>query len=93
MWVHLNVHGNILIINFNLLKIIFNLIFWYEVKPVIQKGAQWRKVASRGDGTSTAELVCRAEGIPNVHFIWEKNNILMDFNNPRLEIKQILCLL
>uniref|UniRef100_A0A3B3ZLW4 Uncharacterized protein n=1 Tax=Periophthalmus magnuspinnatus TaxID=409849 RepID=A0A3B3ZLW4_9GOBI len=46
-----------------------------QFKPIIQKGPQWRKVASRGDGTSTAELVCRAEGIPTVDFIWEKNHI------------------
>uniref|UniRef100_A0A8C6SFY9 NPHS1 adhesion molecule, nephrin n=1 Tax=Neogobius melanostomus TaxID=47308 RepID=A0A8C6SFY9_9GOBI len=60
-----------------------------QFKPVIQKGAQWRKVASRGDGTSTAELVCRAEGIPNVDFVWEKNNMLMDFNNPRYEQRTV----
>lgn len=53
------------------------------VKPEIQKGVQWRKVASRGDGTSTAELVCRAESIPRADFTWEKNGALMDFANPR----------
>lgn len=53
------------------------------VKPELQKGAQWRKVASRGDGTSTAELTCQAEGIPPVDFIWEKKGLLMDFANPR----------
>uniref|UniRef100_A0AAV2MDC4 Nephrin/kirre n=1 Tax=Knipowitschia caucasica TaxID=637954 RepID=A0AAV2MDC4_KNICA len=53
--------------------------------PELQKGPQWTKVASRGDGTSTAELVCRAEGIPQVDFIWEKNHMLMDFKNPRYE--------
>lgn len=56
-----------------------------QFKPDIMKGVQWRKVASRGDGTSTAELVCRAEGIPNVDFTWEKNAVLMDFENPRYE--------
>lgn len=55
------------------------------VKPELQKGAQWRKVASRGDGTSTAELTCQAEGIPPVDFIWEKKGLLMDFANPRYE--------
>lgn len=55
------------------------------VKPELQKGAQWRKVASRGDGTSTAELTCQAEGIPPVEFIWEKKGLLMDFGNPRSE--------
>ena len=55
------------------------------VKPELQKGAQWRKAASRGDGTSTAELTCQAEGIPPVDFIWEKKGLLIDFANPRSE--------
>lgn len=55
------------------------------VKPELQKGAQWSKVASRGDGTTTAEVVCQAEGIPRVDFSWEKNSLRMDFANPRLE--------
>ncbi|KAF7665739.1 hypothetical protein LDENG_00132480 [Lucifuga dentata] len=54
-------------------------------KPELQKGAQWRKVASRGDGTSTAEIVCQAEGIPRVEFSWAKNGVSMDFANPRYE--------
>uniref|UniRef100_H3DM88 NPHS1 adhesion molecule, nephrin n=1 Tax=Tetraodon nigroviridis TaxID=99883 RepID=H3DM88_TETNG len=53
-----------------------------QFKPELQKGAQWRKVASRGDGTTTAELTCQAEGIPPVDFIWEKKGLLMDFANP-----------
>lgn len=57
------------------------------VKPELQKGAQWRKVASRGDGTATAEVVCQAEGIPRVDFTWEKNGVRMDFANPRSEIR------
>ena len=57
----------------------------HVVKPELQKGPQWRKVASRGDGTTTAELVCQAEGIPRVNFIWEKNGALMDLANPRSE--------
>lgn len=62
------------------------------VKPEIQKGPQWRKVASRGDGTTIAELVCQAEGIPRVDFSWEKNGVLMDLANPRLEISSLhLC--
>ncbi|KAK7886670.1 hypothetical protein WMY93_026291 [Mugilogobius chulae] len=60
-----------------------------QFKPVIQKGPQWRKVASRGDGTAIAELACRAEGIPNVDFIWEKKQMLMDFQNPRYEEKTV----
>ncbi|XP_041649263.1 nephrin [Cheilinus undulatus] len=56
-----------------------------QFKPELQKGAQWRKVASRGDGTTTAELVCQAEGIPRVDFSWEKNGARMDFANPRYE--------
>ncbi|XP_067367937.1 nephrin [Channa argus] len=54
-----------------------------QFKPELQKGAQWRKVASRGDGTTTAEVVCQAEGIPRVDFAWEKNGVRMDFANPR----------
>ncbi|XP_056236699.1 nephrin [Seriola aureovittata] len=56
-----------------------------QFKPELQKGAQWRKVASRGDGTTTAEVVCQAEGIPRVDFSWEKNSVGMDFANPRYE--------
>ncbi|KAM6909683.1 nephrin [Xenentodon cancila] len=56
-----------------------------QFKPNLQKGAQWRKVASRGDGTTTAELVCQAEGVPRVDFSWEKNGRLMDLENPRYE--------
>ncbi|XP_076592491.1 nephrin [Chaetodon auriga] len=56
-----------------------------QFKPELQKGAQWRKVASRGDGTTTAEVVCQAEGIPRVDFSWEKNGVRMDFANPRYE--------
>nr|XP_015224214.1 PREDICTED: nephrin isoform X1 [Lepisosteus oculatus] len=52
-------------------------------KPEIQKGAQWSKVASRGDGSSTAEVVCQAEGVPRVQFSWAKNGVPLDFNNPR----------
>ncbi|KAM9852134.1 nephrin [Aulostomus maculatus] len=54
-------------------------------KPELQKGAQWRKVASRGDSTAIAEIVCQAEGIPRVDFSWEKNGWSMDFENPRYE--------
>ncbi|XP_072251156.1 nephrin [Leuresthes tenuis] len=60
-----------------------------QFKPELQKGPQWRKVASRGDGTTTAELVCQAEGIPRVNFIWEKNGALMDLANPRYEEKTV----
>ncbi|XP_026149975.1 nephrin isoform X2 [Mastacembelus armatus] len=56
-----------------------------QFKPEIWKGIQWRKVASRGDGTTTAEVVCQAEGIPRVDFSWEKNGARMDFANPRYE--------
>ncbi|XP_034553954.1 nephrin [Notolabrus celidotus] len=60
-----------------------------QFKPELQKGAQWRKVASRGDGTTTAELVCQAEGIPRVEFAWEKNGLRMDFANPRYEERTV----
>lgn len=61
----------------------FNVYLVFVVKPELQKGAQWRKVGSRGDGTTTAKVVCQAEGIPRVEFSWEKNGVPMDFANPR----------
>ncbi|KAM4600963.1 nephrin [Polymixia lowei] len=54
-------------------------------RPELQKGARWRKVASRGDGTSTAEVACQAEGFPRVHFSWARNGVPVDFANPRYE--------
>ncbi|CAG6015680.1 unnamed protein product [Menidia menidia] len=60
-----------------------------QFKPELQKGPQWRKVASRGDGTTWAELVCQAEGIPRVNFFWEKKGVLMDLANPRYEEKTV----
>ncbi|XP_029359633.1 nephrin [Echeneis naucrates] len=56
-----------------------------QFKPELQKGAQWRKVASRGDGTTTAKVVCHAEGLPGINFFWEKNGARLDFANPRYE--------
>lgn len=63
----------------------FNADLVFVVKPELQKGAQWRKVGSRGDGTTTAKVVCQAEGVPRVEFSWEKNGVPMDFANPRSE--------
>uniref|UniRef100_A0A3Q3VIY6 Uncharacterized protein n=1 Tax=Mola mola TaxID=94237 RepID=A0A3Q3VIY6_MOLML len=60
-----------------------------QFKPELQKGPQWRKVASRGDGTTTAEVMCQAEGIPRVDFSWDKNGLLMDFANPRYEERTV----
>ncbi|XP_042345484.1 nephrin [Plectropomus leopardus] len=60
-----------------------------QFKPELQKGAQWRKLASRGDGTATAEVVCQAEGFPRVDFSWEKNGVCMDFANPRYEERTV----
>ncbi|XP_047676954.1 nephrin isoform X2 [Tachysurus fulvidraco] len=51
--------------------------------PELQKGAQWRKVASRGDGTTDADVVCQAEGVPRVEFSWAKNGIPLNFGSPR----------
>lgn len=53
------------------------------VSPELQKGLQWRKVASRGDGTNAANVVCQAEGVPRVHFTWAKDGFLLDLGNPR----------
>ncbi|XP_029928509.1 nephrin [Myripristis murdjan] len=58
-------------------------------KPELQKGAQWRKVASRGDGTSSAEVLCQAEGVPRVDFSWAKNGLPIDFANPRYEERTV----
>uniref|UniRef100_A0A3B3Q910 NPHS1 adhesion molecule, nephrin n=1 Tax=Paramormyrops kingsleyae TaxID=1676925 RepID=A0A3B3Q910_9TELE len=58
-------------------------------KPEIQKGVQWSKVASRGDGSSNAEVICQAEGIPKVHLSWAKNNVAMDFADPRYEERTV----
>ncbi|XP_055053084.2 nephrin isoform X3 [Misgurnus anguillicaudatus] len=55
--------------------------------PELQKGPQWRKVASRGDGSNDASVVCQAEGVPRVHFTWAKNGFLLDLGNPRYEEK------
>ncbi|XP_060744670.1 nephrin [Tachysurus vachellii] len=49
----------------------------------LQKGAQWRKVASRGDGTTDADVICQAEGVPRVEFSWAKNGIPLNFGSPR----------
>lgn len=68
--------------NFFLISMI---IIFCVVKPELQKGPQWRKVASRGDGSTTAELVCRAEGIPRIDFSWEKKGVFLDLANPRSE--------
>lgn len=54
-----------------------------EVAAELQKGAQWRKVASRGDGTTDADVICQAEGVPRVEFSWAKNGIPLNFGSPR----------
>ncbi|KAM4735257.1 nephrin [Anableps anableps] len=60
-----------------------------QFTPELRKGPQWKKVASRGDGTTTAELVCQAEGIPLVEFTWEKKGMLIDLANPRYEERTV----
>uniref|UniRef100_A0A672MEJ0 Nephrin-like n=1 Tax=Sinocyclocheilus grahami TaxID=75366 RepID=A0A672MEJ0_SINGR len=55
--------------------------------PELQKGPQWRKVASRGDGSSDANVVCQARGVPRVHFTWAKKGFPLDLGNPRYEEK------
>ncbi|XP_051535079.1 nephrin [Myxocyprinus asiaticus] len=54
-----------------------------QFAPELQKGPQWRKVASRGDGSNDANVVCQAEGVPRVHFTWARNGFPLDFGNPR----------
>ncbi|KAG9264674.1 nephrin isoform X1 [Astyanax mexicanus] len=51
--------------------------------PELQKGPQWRKVASRGDGSTDVDVLCQAEGVPRVTFTWAKNRVPLDFPNPR----------
>uniref|UniRef100_A0A3P8Z1Q1 NPHS1 adhesion molecule, nephrin n=1 Tax=Esox lucius TaxID=8010 RepID=A0A3P8Z1Q1_ESOLU len=58
-------------------------------RPELHKGAQWNKVASRGDGTGTAEVVCQGEGIPRIDFSWTKNGVPMDFTDPRYQEKTV----
>ncbi|NP_001035777.1 nephrin precursor [Danio rerio] len=53
--------------------------------PDLQKGPQWRKVASRGDGSNDANVVCQAQGVPRVQFRWAKNGFPLDLGNPRYE--------
>ncbi|XP_078392327.1 nephrin [Cetorhinus maximus] len=52
-------------------------------KPKLQKGVHLSKEAVAGDGSSTATLICKAEGIPDVEFYWAKNGVALDPNNPR----------
>ncbi|XP_026883993.2 nephrin [Electrophorus electricus] len=56
--------------------------------PELQKRAQWRKVASRGDGSTSADLVCQAEGVPSVQFTWAKKGVPLDFTNPRYRVRK-----
>ncbi|KAK7156740.1 hypothetical protein R3I94_006700 [Phoxinus phoxinus] len=58
--------------------------------PELQKGPQWRKVASRGDGSNDANVVCQAQGVPRVHFTWAKNGFPLDLGNPRFEEKTVV---
>ncbi|KAG1951962.1 nephrin isoform X2 [Pimephales promelas] len=58
--------------------------------PELQKGPQWRKVASRGDGGNDANVVCQAQGVPRVHFTWTKNGFPLDLGNPRYEEKTVV---
>ncbi|KAL0984996.1 hypothetical protein UPYG_G00151590 [Umbra pygmaea] len=58
-------------------------------KPELRKGAPWTKVASRGDGTREADIICQGEGVPKIDFSWTKNGVPMDFTNPRYQEKTI----
>ncbi|KAK1151887.1 nephrin isoform X3 [Acipenser oxyrinchus oxyrinchus] len=52
-------------------------------KPELQKGVHLSKVATSGDGSKTATLSCKAEGIPKVDYSWAKNGVGLDLNHPR----------
>ncbi|MGH0182240.1 UNVERIFIED_CONTAM: hypothetical protein FKN15_009203 [Acipenser sinensis] len=52
-------------------------------KPELQKGVHLSKVATSGDGSKTATLSCKAEGIPKVEYSWAKNGVGLDLNHPR----------
>ncbi|RXM95781.1 Nephrin [Acipenser ruthenus] len=54
-----------------------------QVKPELQKGVHLSKVATSGDGSKTATLSCKAEGIPKVEYSWAKNGVGLDLNHPR----------
>nr|XP_021496846.1 nephrin [Meriones unguiculatus] len=41
------------------------------------------KVAAAGDSTSSATLHCRARGVPNIDFVWTKNGVPLDLQDPR----------
>uniref|UniRef100_H3AR28 NPHS1 adhesion molecule, nephrin n=1 Tax=Latimeria chalumnae TaxID=7897 RepID=H3AR28_LATCH len=57
--------------------------------PEILKGLHLSKVATLGDGSSTATLICKAEGVPNVDFSWAKKGVALDLENPRYSEKTI----
>uniref|UniRef100_A0A673J090 NPHS1 adhesion molecule, nephrin n=1 Tax=Sinocyclocheilus rhinocerous TaxID=307959 RepID=A0A673J090_9TELE len=47
-------------------------------------GGRW---PAEGDGSNDANVVCQAQGVPRVHFIWAKNGFPLDLGNPRYEEK------
>ncbi|XP_055521323.1 nephrin [Leucoraja erinacea] len=54
-----------------------------EFEPQLHRGVDLTKVAVKGDGTSSAILTCKAEGIPDVEFSWARNGVTLDPGNPR----------
>ncbi|XP_051901328.1 nephrin [Pristis pectinata] len=54
-----------------------------QFKPELQKGVELGKSAVAADGTKSAILRCKAEGVPDVEFSWAKNGVNLDPSNPR----------
>ncbi|XP_069796118.1 nephrin isoform X2 [Narcine bancroftii] len=52
-------------------------------KPMIQKGVGLQKVAVVGNGSKSAILRCKAEGVPDVEFSWAKNGVTLGPEIPR----------
>nr|XP_032835441.1 nephrin-like isoform X1 [Petromyzon marinus]XP_032835443.1 nephrin-like isoform X1 [Petromyzon marinus]XP_032835444.1 nephrin-like isoform X1 [Petromyzon marinus]XP_032835445.1 nephrin-like isoform X1 [Petromyzon marinus] len=63
---------------------------YVKFRPEIVKSAHLAKVASLGDGTANATLLCRAEGVPRVAFSWAKNNATLASPHPRYLVKNKL---
>ncbi|XP_058135251.1 nephrin isoform X2 [Dasypus novemcinctus] len=51
--------------------------------PQVEHPTPLTKVAAAGDSTSSATLHCRARGVPNIIFTWNKNGVPLDLQDPR----------
>ena len=53
------------------------------VTPQVEHPTPLNKVAAAVDSTSSATLHCRARGVPNIVFTWDKNGVPLDLEDPR----------